>query len=203
MDVSNNPLLETLFIGGNGFSSFDVSNNLLLETLSFSDSPLITGNIDLSQHSVLWDLRCENTSVSGLNIKNGDTQLPNQLKAFNNPNLFCIEVDDAEAASAGAIIPYSLWEEDPQVYFSEDCQLGVEEHLLTRLVLSPNPVKDSFTITTKQEVLSLKIFNLQGKLLYQENNPNHTLNIANLASGILFIRFTTAEGVITKKVIKK
>jgi Leucine-rich repeat (LRR) protein len=94
IDVSQNPLLERLYIDGNDFSSFEVSNNLLLETLSFSDSPLITGNIDLSQHSILRDLRCENTSISGLNIKNGNNQILNQLKAFNNPNLFCIDVGD-------------------------------------------------------------------------------------------------------------
>jgi len=203
IDLSHNPLLRGLLIDGNALSSFDVSNNPLLVLLSFSDSPLITGDIDLSQHPVLRDLRCENTSISGLNIKNGYTQLLNHLKAYYNPNLFCIEVDDAEAANAGVTIPYSNWQVHPQVTFSEDCLLGVEEHAITTLVLSPNPVKDSFTITTKLEVLSLKIFNLQGKLLYQEVNPNHTLTISNLASGVLFLQFTTDVGVITKKVVKK
>jgi len=195
-DVSHNPLLERLRIGGNTISSFDVSNNLLLESFSFSESPLITGDIDLSQHSMLRYLRCENTSISGLNIKNGNNQILNQLKAFNNPNLFCIEVDDAGAIN-------TLWEVDEQVYFSEDCLLGIEDYSITTIVLTPNPVKNSFTITTKLEILSLKIFNLQGKLLYQEDTPNHTLNIASLASGVLLLQFTTDEDVITKKLIKK
>jgi len=197
IDVSHNPLLKNLHMGGNVFSSFDVINNTLLETLAFSDSPLITGEIDLSQHSVLFDLRCENTSISGLNTKNGNSQRPNELNAINNPNLFCIEVDNVEE------IPFTNWHRDPQATYSEDCQLGVEEYNTTALVLYPNPVKNTFTITTTLTIEEIKIFNLQGKLLYQKINPNHTLNISNLASGILFLQFTTDTGVITKKLIKK
>jgi Leucine-rich repeat (LRR) protein len=196
IDVSQNPLLERLYLGGNNISSFDVSNNVLLETLSFSNSTLITGNIDLSNHSVLWSLKCENTSISGLNLKNGTSVLPNQLEAYNNPNLFCIDVDDPENIG-------NDWEVDEQVYLSEDCLLGLEEHLPEKLMLTPNPVKDSLTFSTNIEIHSVKIYNLQGKILYQKQQPSYTINLNGIEKGVLFIQFVTEQGKITKKIIKE
>ncbi len=205
IDVSHNPLLENLFIGGNIISSFDVSNNLLLETLSFSESLLITGNIDLSQHSVLWALRCENTSISGLNIKNGDPMLPSQLKASNNPNLFCIDVDDAEAANAGLTNPFNLWEVDEQVYFSENCNLGTEFVLENLISVYPNPTKNILMVYNQSKIIinTIKVYDTLGKLVLEQKKSTNHIDISNIANGLLFIKIETDDGILIKKIIKE
>ncbi len=198
IDVSQNPLLERLYIGGNNISSFDVSNNVLLETLSFSNSPLINGYIDLSQQTVLWSLRCENTSISGLNLKNGTPTLPNQLEAYNNPYLFCIDVDDPENIG-------NDWERDPQVILSEDCQLGLQGFDATKIVLTPNPVKDKLWVYNDNgvNIISIKIYNTLGNLLIEQNSSSNQIDVSKLSSGIFFAKIKTNMGSVCKKILKK
>ena len=198
INVLQNPLLERLYIGGNNLSSLDVSNNTLLEYFSFSNSPLINDYIDLSQHSVLWSLKCENTSISGLNLKNGTPTLPNQLEAYNNPNLFCIDVDDPENIG-------NDWERDPQVILSEDCQLGLQGFDSTKIVLTPNPVKDKLWVYNDNEVniISIKIYNTLGNLLIEQNNSSNQIDVSKLSSGIFFAKIKTNMGSVCKKILKK
>lgn len=198
IDVSQNPLLERLYLGGNNIPSFDVSNNVLLETLSFSNSPLINGYIDLSQHSVLWSLRCENTSISGLNIKNGNASLPSQLKAFNNPNLFCIDVDDPENIG-------NDWEVDEQVYFSEDCNLGLEDVLDKQITIYPNPVKNKLNISTSNDIVinKISVYDILGKKVIEKTGNQRQINLSGLAKGLLLVKIETNDGMVVKKIIKE
>ena len=64
--------------------SLDVSNNQLL-------------SVDFSQNTALTSLNCSNNQLSGLTIKNGNnTAIADaDFISINNPNLFCIEVDNA------------------------------------------------------------------------------------------------------------
>ena len=198
INVLQNPLLERLYIGGNNLSSFDVSNNTLLEYFSFSNSPLITGYIDLSQHSVLWSLRCENTSISGLNLKNGTPTLPSQLEAYNNPLLFCIDVDDPENIG-------NDWERDPQVILSEDCNLGFEDFLNKQIAVYPNPVKNKLIISTSNDIVIKKVsvYDVLGKKVIETTDNQKQINISGLAKGLLLVKIETNDGMIVKKIIKE
>ena len=71
----------------------------------------------MSQNSSLESLKCQwNEFLSCLNVKNGNPFAIEDFYAFDNPNLFCIQVDLVNYSN-------SNWSSyiDPQAYFSENC----------------------------------------------------------------------------------
>ena len=93
LNTSLNLALKDLICHGNLLTDLDMSNNTLLEVLDFNDNALI--NLDLSVNSNLIDLNCQSNSLSSLNVKNGNNTNFINFITFNNPNLTCIEVDNA------------------------------------------------------------------------------------------------------------
>jgi Leucine-rich repeat (LRR) protein len=96
-DVTNNTKLREIDCGENvGLGNVDFSTNVDLEVLEFSTAPALT-SLDLSNNSALVELDIFNTSLSYLNLKNGNnTNMDGvDFSAANNPNLTCILVDDA------------------------------------------------------------------------------------------------------------
>ena len=154
LDVTQNIALTTLSCYSNALTSIDVSQNLALTLLSCSANQLnnlsvnqnlaltrvqcgnnlLTG-LDLSQNNALTHLNCGNNQLTCLNVANGNNLNwalnpffgTLELSTENNPNLNCIEVDDA-AWSATNVTTI-----DPHTTFSEDCNndcslVGIEEY---------------------------------------------------------------------------
>ena len=72
--------------------------------------------------------------------------------------------------------------------------------------LYPNPANNSITVEkVSGQIENLKIFSMYGKLVMELNNveKSTTLDISNFASGAYFIRFTSQNGIVTKRFIKK
>ena len=69
----------------------------------------------------------------------------------------------------------------------------------------PNPVKDNLHITAKQNITSIELFDVQGRLIETNiaNGYNADFNMANNASGIYFIKIYTEKGVKVEKIIKQ
>lgn len=100
IDCSYNSLTN-LNLGVNNLESFYCSSNLIT-------------SLDLSSHSALLTLDCSQNLLNVLNLKNGNnTSL--YLYANDNPNLYCIEVDDTSYSN------YYWTNIDAQAYFSFDC----------------------------------------------------------------------------------
>ncbi len=114
LDLSNNPLLTSVFAADNAISTVTFGANTVLKTLSLSGNSLTT--IDLSQLTGLESLFIFNNSITSINLisnpnlltvsveSNALTELDvrnganGQIVAFtaqNNPNLSCINVDNA------------------------------------------------------------------------------------------------------------
>jgi spore coat protein U-like protein len=95
IDVTLNSSLDNLSISYNSISSIDLSQNILLTGFycffnSFS-------NLDLTQTAVTT-LRChDNSLLTSLNFANGlnSNMADPSFQAHNNPNLTCIQVDNA------------------------------------------------------------------------------------------------------------
>jgi hypothetical protein len=105
--------LTDLVCNENQLISIDVSQNIVLEGL-FCGNNLFT-SIDLSMNTAFYVLWCPENQLSCLNIKNGNNSNFWQFYVSENPNLGCIEVDDAAWSS-------SNWTGiDSQAFFSEDC----------------------------------------------------------------------------------
>lgn len=84
---------------------------------------------------------------------------------------------------------------------------GMDENITTQVDIYPNPVKDNISIkkhSTCYEVI-ISIYNIQGKLLTQQNilNDMTEIDFSSLASGIYIIKMIGTNINITKKIIKE
>ena len=116
----------------NQLSELDVSHNTYLSTLDCSHNYLTS--LNLSQNTSLTLLRCYNNQLSTLDVKNGNNtyflHFFSHFATQNNPNLYCINVDDATWSTAN-------WTSiDPQHYFSDNCSpTDIEEHSANKKLL--------------------------------------------------------------------
>ncbi|MDC1266366.1 hypothetical protein N8Z75_00165 [Crocinitomicaceae bacterium] len=141
LDLTNNPNLVFLGCYDNQLTNIDLSQNLLIETVWVYTNQITS--LDVSQNSNLSYLVCSNNNLSCLNLKNGSNTLIEELYfiAHSNPNLTCIQVDDANWSS-------SIWNEtngniDNQMYFSENCNYPSDcfTASLTELTTSKNLIQ--------------------------------------------------------------
>lgn len=129
LDLTACTNLEFLkFVDQTALTTIDLSNNTQLETVIFRNCGLV--ELDLSAAVNLTSAKIYNSTGDGvlaaLNLRNGNNALltgVDQVNISGNPNLLCLQVDDATAAhqDAGA---YSTWLHDPEVIFAEqNCNL--------------------------------------------------------------------------------
>ncbi|MEO8255270.1 MAG: T9SS type A sorting domain-containing protein, partial [Flavobacterium sp.] len=104
LDVSKNLKLDYLYCDNNKLKNLDVSKNTKLSLLDCSNNLLTT--LDVAVNSNLHSFECASNKLTSLNLKNGNNTLlepynpdPNfilyNVDFRNNPNLTCIQVDDA------------------------------------------------------------------------------------------------------------
>jgi PKD repeat protein len=120
LDLSNNLLLVSIYCSNNNLTNLalpptgllidlncsynqlttiDLSTNLGIGNLTVSGNQLTC--LNLSNHTNLYSLDCTNNQLVGLDVQNGNNINLPWFYAYNNPNLYCIEVDDV-AYSTGA-----------------------------------------------------------------------------------------------------
>ncbi|QKJ61913.1 T9SS type A sorting domain-containing protein [Flavobacterium sp. M31R6] len=94
VDVSKNLALVNLYISNNKLTILDVSKNTVLTTLSCQTNKLTF--LDVSKNVALIIMQCHSNNLLALNLKNGKNTLIDKstLSLYNNPNLYCILVDD-------------------------------------------------------------------------------------------------------------
>jgi len=223
IDLSNNTFLEFLDCSNNLLTSLNLSNSIYLESLFCQNNQLTILNIDgssnfkhillfnnliatldLSSNSQLELVLIYSNNLASLNLKNGNNLNITSLSAGNNDNLYCIDVDDDDAANNGEF-PYSGWNVDSQVVYSEDCTLGIEEVLETGISIYPNPVKDLLIIdnTINTEITSIKLYDVLGRFVLVEKGNVNLLDVSVLTSGLLFLEIETDKGLLIKKIIKE
>lgn len=89
--------------------------------------------------------------------------------------------------------------------FIDNCT-GIGENNLDRLVtINPNPADDFVNIQSENRILKLSIINADAGILMSQkiDDSKIKLNTSNLESGIYFLRITTNEGTIIKKLVVK
>ena len=130
-------------------------------------------------------------------MANGNNTNFTTFNATNNPNLSCIQVDDATYSTTN-------WTDiDATASFSENCggTSSLEEYNALSINLFPNPASSTLTIETVATIESIHIFNVNGTLAQSETTNN--FSVESLTSGIYIIHVKTAEGVITKRFVKE
>lgn len=79
------------------------------------------------------------------------------------------------------------------------------ELLSNKLIISPNPASDFLNINFKIEenINSIRISDLTGKVILKTNESNTSINIGHLQTGFYFVTVSTENGITTRKFIKK
>ena len=137
LDVSNNTALILLNCNTNSLSNLDVSNNTALQYLYCYYNQLTT--LNLTNNTSLTSFRCENNNLISLDIRNGNNinmiSAPLIPKFTNNPQLYCIDVDDANYSTANWTVANGNI--DPQHYFSDNCSgtTSINEHTTSKKLL--------------------------------------------------------------------
>jgi hypothetical protein len=107
-----------------------VSQNAALEALWCQGNQLTI--LDVSDNTAIVRLECQDNQLTFLNVANGSNINMNYSYLFNatsNPNLTCIEVDDAEWSTVN-------WPNiDPQTSFSGDCTSSITELSTSRNII--------------------------------------------------------------------
>ena len=121
LGVSGNTALKELGCSNNLLTSLDVSSNTDLTILDCYNNQLTS--LDVSANTALIILQCQDNQLTSLDLRNGNnmniyTSSSYDFNLTNNPQLYCIDVDDATYSTAN-------WTNiDAQITFSLDCGVG-------------------------------------------------------------------------------
>ena len=151
LDLSQNTALNYLDIDANALKTLDLSSNTALTFFEGADNQLTS--LDLSLNVALTEFYCENNQLTSLDFKNGNNTLVEDFACTNNPNLTCIDVDNAAYSTAN-------WTEiDATSSFSEDCSshLGIKEFTSSKTLIKTLDIMGRKT-TFKPNTLLINVY---------------------------------------------
>ena len=105
--------IETLYLSNSGISDLTGIKDFILLTDLFCNGNQII-DLDLSNNSNLFELNCSNNLLSSLDLRNGNNTGLWYFNSLNNPQLFCIAVNDIAYANYN-------WLKDSGSVFSTNC----------------------------------------------------------------------------------
>ena len=82
---------------------------------------------------------------------------------------------------------------------------GVEEMFIPNVKIYPNPVNDRLYVETQTQTLAIEIYDVYGRHQVTKSSShqgNLTINVANLNSGIYFVKVVTESGDVVKRIVK-
>ncbi|WDF46604.1 T9SS type A sorting domain-containing protein [Chryseobacterium sp. KACC 21268] len=194
LDVSKNIALESFDCSNNKLTSLEVSKNTALFFLGCYQN-LIT-NLDLSKNTALTEVLCSNNNLTKLNLKNGNNVNISSVGFRQNPNLNCIQVDDAAYST-------SNWtERDSWSTYNTNCgYLSTTDIKNSILKIYPNPASNTLNIETKDHFQKAEIYNINGQLM--RTSRLQEINISNLPKGNYILNVETDNGSNSEKFIKE
>jgi hypothetical protein len=196
LDVSNLSNLNNLFCPKNLLTSIDLSQNVNLQEFICWENNLT--DLDISQNSLIHRFSCRDNNLSNLNIQNGNNSSFTLMWSYGNPNLLCIQIDDASEPHEDPI-----WRIDPTASYSENCSLSIEEFAKSLVTLYPNPAKESINVQSLEQIKEIKIYSMPGNLVQVFSEFNGIIDISNLPNGIYFVQVIFENGsTLSKKIIK-
>ncbi|MDY8134624.1 immunoglobulin-like domain-containing protein [Aquimarina sp. 2201CG5-10] len=113
LDFTGYTVLEEVNLRSNSITTFLVDNNPNLKKLNVGKNGLTS--LDVSSCTQLEELAAHQNLLESLDVRNGNNNLITDFFVLYNPNLTCIQVDDASATYL------TTWEKDDTASFSEDC----------------------------------------------------------------------------------
>lgn len=203
LDLTYNTKLTELWCNRAPWTSLDLSNNTALTLFYGPETPFTS--LDFSNNTALTVLNCSyNQQLTALNVKSGNNALLTSLDTRGCLNLECIQVDDEVAANA-AIAPYTNWLKVSTTVYAEDClALDIKDlDMVSAVRLYPNPFKKTIHIDTKIPLVKVEVINIMGKKVKTITSNFDTISMDELSNGLYIVKLQSANGVVTKKLIKR
>lgn len=195
LNVSNSPNLEILMCSNNQISELELSQNpnLILIICDYNQIE----NLDISANPNVYLLLAANNKLKTLNLKNRAEMETFDFESKYNTDLFCIEVDDAEFATANWNDPVFV---DSWSSYSEDCNyMSTNEQDFTTFQIYPNPTKN--VLNFSENLKEITIYDLSGKSILKGKGSQ--INVSNLPTGNYLLKGITNSGKsINQKFIK-
>jgi hypothetical protein len=90
-------------------------------------------------------------------------------------------------------------------YYGIEDALAVQNNVVRAagISISPNPVKDVFTLTSLYEVEEIAVYDIMGKKVWHQEGDSKVVNIESLQSGLYVVKVRTSGGVFGCKVEKE
>lgn len=129
---------------------------------------------------------------------------------MGEPNFSASEVSEGNILFTETNVPIVTYTSFPYGYgifskfYGESNALHTnDQQLITHksLVISPNPVSSTFSISLKEEIHTIDIFDLTGKKVFSGGGSNE-VDITSLQSGLYLIKVKTDTGNYTGKIVK-
>ena len=184
------PCILTLDLAGNFISAYYI-DNYIVKLINTHDGGIIglgrnytTGNIQVSKIDNQMNTCCALSSVT-VSLTNYVMANINVTKTVTSVTLNSQSV----SATSTNLTGYTL-----------DCfvpgVIGIEEIHSEGFSVYPNPANDILIIHSEKEIGDIKIYDVVGKLIYQELNKDHkdaVIDIKGLNAGMYFIKLNDTK----------
>ena len=71
------------------------------------------------------------------------------------------------------------------------------------IIVSPNPVKNTFSIASLYPFDEITLYDMTGKKIYYQDGNNTTISVESLKTGMYLVRVKTSKGLFTCKINKE
>ncbi|MBC7640924.1 MAG: T9SS type A sorting domain-containing protein [Flavobacterium sp.] len=207
LDISNLSNLKTAYFANNQINTFDFANTPMLEKVFCSNNQLTS--LDFRSNPLFNELDCmNNPNLSDVNISNGTTQLFGPQTYYNQcwsgcPNLAKICADSNEMSALQTYLT-SCGIDISSITFNTNCVLANEEFGLEEVAIYPNPAVDNVNITSNENIKTVELIDIQGRMLQSKtiNKLNTNIDISGYINGDYFVKVTSDKAQSSYKLIK-
>jgi hypothetical protein len=219
LDISKNTDLQALVCARNQLTGLDVSKNTALERFDCSDNQLDI--LDVSHNTELelfwcWNNRLTSLAVSNLTMLKDficHSNLLAELDLSQNTALTWINISDMPTLKQVCVWvtpfpPNGVGIDktgSPNVYFTTECTIGVEEQENDMISIYPNPAGETLTVETERLAhYFIEITSLNCQLMYSTEMYGSTrqIDLSSFEKGVYLITIRSEDFVTTRKIIK-
>lgn len=208
INVSTLTNLKRLFLFHNQITSINVSNLTQLVDIDISFNSLTS--IDLSTNNNLDILWCRNNpNLTYINIKNNRDQSLTPTSGsgnrcwYNVPSLITVCADSSEITALQQF--FTTCGNSAAITITTTCAMATDDFENTLYTVYPNPSSDILTISSKNDLTTIELFDVQLRLIKRINNPekNYIIDLSSFTKGCYFLKITSSKGSSIKKVFKE
>jgi len=66
----------------------------------------------------------------------------------------------------------------------------------------PNPFSETIRVDCGSRIESIQIFNVEGRLIYNQSNPSQELNLSTIPKGIYILRLISGAKLFIQNIVK-